>query len=84
MTEDASPLGDSLRFHDRIAKSAGSITFDVARQQKTPIVSACPKLRIPWWRAKTMTPKPTIVVSDVSNTAVAVELVKRNRPGCRK
>ena len=56
---------------------AGKTTSDETRQQVTPIVSTRPRLSSPRWLAIIRLPKPTIVVSDVINTALAVDALIR-------
>jgi hypothetical protein len=53
--------------------TAGRITNELNRQQLTPMVSTRPRLCNPRWLAIIRLPKPTMVVSDVISTALAVD-----------
>ncbi len=56
------------------------MTNDVKRQHVTPIVRTRPRLWSPWWLAIIRLPKPTIVVSEVISTALAVDALIRYVP----
>ena len=73
----AGPPAGSVRRPDNSVSNAGSRISEENMQQLTPIVSTRPRLSKPRWAEIIRLPNPIIVVSDVSNTAVAVDPLMR-------